>query len=157
MLRASLSKPLQEALKRDDEAQTAVATSAQTSPNPQFCADDRANAAAGLAPRERRRAPRRQRLRNGLISDGAGLLVSCTIVDISDVGAKVAFDGSISLPAQFYLIDIRDRVAFEARLARSAAPEHGLILTRRLELRDLAKPPAEAAIAGESGGPSSVR
>jgi hypothetical protein len=157
MVRAFASKHL--AQTRAGDRHTQLAALSQTSHSPAGFADRPADLAVGLAPRERRRAFRRWRGRDGLISDGAGFLVACTIVDISDIGARVSIDESVLLPARFYLVDIRDRVAFEATLVRSAAPEYGLALSGRVELRSIARPSSsdERASAGGSAGSSGDR
>ena len=66
---------------------------------------------------------------------GDGELLECTIIDMSETGARVRVDGSRRLPARFYLIDERDGIAYRARLVRSAGPEHGLELIRKFDLK----------------------
>lgn len=77
--------------------------------------------------REQRAQPRRWRLQSGRIraTDGGFSLV-CTIVDISDDGAKVRVDAAVNLPNSFFLVDCLRRVAYDAQLVWSAFPEYGL-------------------------------
>jgi hypothetical protein len=85
------------------------------------------SAAIVPGPAEKRASPRRWRLQSGRISaaDG-GFSVPCTIVDLSDDGARVRIEETLNLPPTVYLIDARDRVAYTAVLVWSAQPEHGL-------------------------------
>jgi hypothetical protein len=84
---------------------------------------------------EKRAAPRRWRLQSGRISDDdGGFSLPCTIIDMSEGGARVRIDRSLHLPARFFLIDTMDRVAFKARLVWARAPEYGLTLLRKYRL-----------------------
>src|SRR5271169_5635662 len=88
-------------------------------------------------PFEKRAKPRRWRLQTGRISAVDGeFSVRCTIVDQSETGARVRIEEPLHLPARFYLIDLHDKAAYKARLAWSAAPEYGLMLIRKHDLRD---------------------
>jgi hypothetical protein len=86
-------------------------------------------------PVERRGAPRRWRLQSGRISAGDGELVECTIIDMSETGARVRLGSERRLPARFYLIDEQDGVAYKARLVRSVGQEHGVELLRKFDLK----------------------
>jgi len=85
---------------------------------------------------ERRAEARRWRLQSGRLSGSAGYALSCTIVDISDAGARVRLDGDEHLPARIYLVDSREGVAYKARLVRSEGREHGLAFTEKFSLTD---------------------
>ncbi|MFI4935192.1 MAG: PilZ domain-containing protein [Caulobacterales bacterium] len=93
------------------------------------------SAAAASDPAEKRSKPRRWRLQSGRISAADGdFSVGCMIVDISETGARVRIEEALHLPPRVYLIDTRDRVGYKARLVWAAAPEYGLMLTRKFGL-----------------------
>ncbi|MFI4975737.1 MAG: PilZ domain-containing protein [Caulobacterales bacterium] len=102
---------------------------------------------------EKRLKPRRWRLQSGRISaaDG-GFSLPCTIVDMSDTGARVRIDETLHLPARFYLIDTFDRVAYKARLVWSAEPEYGLMLMRKHDLKNEMDLPAEQSDGASRSG-----
>ena len=87
---------------------------------------------------ERRAEARRWRLQSGRLAGAAGYALSCTIVDISEAGAKVRLDAEDEqhLPARIYLVDSREGVAYKARLVRSEGREHGLAFTEKFSLTD---------------------
>jgi hypothetical protein len=85
---------------------------------------------------QQRSEPRRWLLRTGrLTPDDGGFSLRCTIIDISDHGARVSVEQRVNLPTTFFLIDTLDRVAFRTCLVWSNAPEHGLRLLERIELK----------------------
>jgi len=57
--------------------------------------------------------------------DGGGL-VQCQARDFSPGGARVTVDDQRTLPATVCLLDMRNRLAYEARVAWRKAPELGL-------------------------------
>jgi len=87
---------------------------------------------------QQRSEPRRWLLRSGrLTPDDGGFSLRCTIIDISDHGARVSVEHRVNLPSTLFLIDTRDRVAFRTSRVWSNAPEHGLRLLERIDLRRL--------------------
>jgi hypothetical protein len=86
-------------------------------------------------PIERRGALRRWRLQSGRISAGDGNVVECTIIDMSETGARVRLRSVCRLPAKFYLIDDRAAVAYKVRLVRSMGHEHGVELLHKFDLK----------------------
>lgn len=81
---------------------------------------------------ERRARPRRWRLELAEISAGDAAPISCTIVDISEGGARVRVSRPVALPAAFRLVDSRERTVYEATLVWSASNEFGIkFLSRR--------------------------
>ena len=102
----------------------------------------RSNEPAGAGASDKRAQPRRRRLQGGRIgADDGGFSLACTIVDMSEAGARVRIGRSLHLPAQFFLIDTAERVAFKARLVWACEPEYGLRLLKRYRLGK----PVEAA------------
>ncbi|HVN02461.1 MAG TPA: PilZ domain-containing protein [Caulobacteraceae bacterium] len=85
---------------------------------------------------QQRAEPRRWLLRSGRVTaDDGGFSLPCTIVDISDSGARVRVEQRVHLPTSFHLIDTLERIAFRASLVWSAGPEHGLRLLERIDLK----------------------
>ena len=76
---------------------------------------------------ERRPKSRRRVLLTGIIAydDGAHSF-HCTIRNLSDSGARLAVGGSTLLPPDFYVINIRDRVAYDAKLVWNKSSEIGV-------------------------------
>ena len=92
-------------------------------------------------PAERRPKSRRQVLLTGIIaSPGGDSSVDCTIRDLSETGARVIAAKGAQFPPTFYLINIRDRVAYEARVVRSEGLEAGVVFQKTLPLSGLTDP-----------------
>jgi len=76
---------------------------------------------------ERRRAERRPVMWGSkLASLDGSQLVTCTTLDISPAGARVRMDEQHSPARTLFYMDMRHRLAYEARIAWSKAPELGL-------------------------------
>lgn len=90
---------------------------------------------------ERRPKSRKQVLLTGLLAsvDGAHS-VDCTIRDLSETGARIVAARGVQFPPYFYLINVRDRVAYEARLIRSDGLEAGVVFGKTLPLSGLSDP-----------------
>lgn len=97
-------------------------------------------------PADRRAAARRSSLQSGLVSDGVGFALRCTILDISHAGARIHIEAPAAAlpPAPFYLIDLRGKAAYEARQIWTAAPEYGLSFVRKLDLS--LRPPSASSV-----------
>jgi hypothetical protein len=92
-------------------------------------------------PAERRPKTRKQVLLTGIIaSPGGDSSVDCTIRDLSETGARVIAAKGAQFPPSFYLINIRDRVAYEALLVRNDGPEAGVVFKKTLPLSGLTDP-----------------
>ena len=90
---------------------------------------------------ERRPKTRKQVLLTGIIAAlGGDSSLDCTIRDLSETGAKIVAAKGAQLPPHFYLINIRDRIAYEARLVRSDASEAGVLFQKTLPLSGLTDP-----------------
>jgi hypothetical protein len=85
-----------------------------------------------------KRPPRKTVLLAGIVAhaDGTHSLV-CTFRDLSQGGARIAIKKNAQPPASFYLINIRDRVAYDARLAWSTGSEAGVSFQKILPLADI--------------------
>jgi len=92
-------------------------------------------------PAERRPQSRKRVLLTGIIATAGGeRSFDCTIRDLSQTGARIAPAKGAQLPAEFYLINIRDRVAYDARLVRSEGSEAGIIFQKTIALSGLSDP-----------------
>lgn len=92
-------------------------------------------------PAERRPKARKRLLLTGVVvsTDGQRSF-DCTIRDLSETGARIVAAKGAKLPANFYLINMRDRVAYEARPVRNAGSEAGIAFKAILPLSTLTDP-----------------
>jgi hypothetical protein len=76
---------------------------------------------------ERREQPRRKVLWGCWLAapDGSGL-VPCQIRDFSPAGARISLDDQRGVPATVCFLDMRNRLAYESRVAWRKAPDMGL-------------------------------
>lgn len=97
--------------------------------------------AAETADSENRQKRRKQTLASALLTVPPGATaIDCTIRDISDTGARVSMAKVGALPDSFFLINIRDRIAYEVTLAWRNETEGGLHFTRVMPLNDIQDP-----------------
>jgi hypothetical protein len=90
---------------------------------------------------ERRPKPRKRVLLTGIVAYGEGAFsFDCTIRNLSETGARIALGTSMQLPVEFYLINVRDRIAYDARAAWNKGGEVGVIFEKALPLADIADP-----------------
>lgn len=90
---------------------------------------------------ERRPKARKQVLLTGIIASHSGdQSLDCTIRDLSETGARIVAAKGVQLPEGFYLINVRDRVAYEARLVRNDGQAAGVIFEKTLPLSGLSDP-----------------
>jgi hypothetical protein len=76
---------------------------------------------------ERRPASRRRVLLPGLIVYGNGAYTcDCTFRSLSVSGARIAMTQHLELPERFYLINIRDGLAYDAQLVWRNGAEVGV-------------------------------
>jgi hypothetical protein len=90
---------------------------------------------------ERRPKQRKRVLMAGIVTyaDGA-YSFDCTFRNLSETGALVAVGKNIPFPSQFYLIVLRDRVAYEARVVRNNGYEVGVRFQKQLSISDISDP-----------------
>ncbi len=93
------------------------------------------------APDNRRQAPRRRSfLRGKIVYDGGGHSVDCTIRDVSATGARVSLPDGQGVPKQFFLLDMKNRVAHEVEVRWRAGVEIGVQSLQSFSLdKDLPK------------------
>ena len=84
-----------------------------------------------------RSSKRTRTLLAGKLCYGNGLSTDCTISDISESGARVRSDMAAILPAEVFLVHLRDQKAFEATVVwRRANGNLGLRFRAVHDLRD---------------------
>src|SRR6187399_1947297 len=77
-------------------------------------------------PAERRPKARQRVLLTGIVAYANGAhSFHCTIRNLSETGARLAVGNNTQFPSDFYLINIRDRVVHEAKLAWNKGTEIG--------------------------------
>ena len=102
---------------------------------------DDANHDAPPPPAERRPKTRKRVLLTGIVAYGNGAhSFLCTIRNLSETGARLAVGNSAQFPSDFYLINIRDRVAYEAQLVWNKGNEIGVAFKATLPLAGITDP-----------------
>ena len=90
---------------------------------------------------ERRPKTRKRVLLTGIIAYGEGAhSFHCTIRNLSESGARLAVANSMLFPSDFYLINIRDRVAYDAKLVWNKSSEIGVTFKATIPLASIADP-----------------
>jgi hypothetical protein len=89
---------------------------------------------------ERRPKRRRRVLLGGIVAfaDGSHSF-NCIIRDVSETGARV-FPRGQQVPSDFYLIHIRDRVVYEAKIVWKSGKEVGVAFKKSFRLADIVDP-----------------
>lgn len=106
--------------------------------------DDRTDVAGA----DKRSEPRHRVFLGGkVVFDNTARSQNCTITDLSEHGARIRPESPDLLPSRFFLIDVKQGIAFDAHVVRSAYPElglhflakHNLLLSSSAEFRALRK------------------
>jgi hypothetical protein len=94
--------------------------------------------------RERRPEPRLRVLYPAIIAyDWGRTILDCTIRDIAEGGARIAFARNSRFPGTFHLIHVRGRVAYDARVIWSSDCQAGVAFNSVLPLGDGVEPSHE--------------
>lgn len=89
-------------------------------------------------PAERRPKRRKSVLTAGIVASADGTFnLNCTIRDLSESGARLAMPRNAKLPASFYLIDVRERLAYEAATIWNNGTEAGVKFGKTQRLADV--------------------
>ena len=75
-----------------------------------------------------------------IVFDDGKRSFDCTFRDLSQSGARVQVSKNAQIPEAFYLINIRDRCAYDAKVVRNNGAELGIIFNKVLPLADLTDP-----------------
>jgi hypothetical protein len=90
---------------------------------------------------DRRPSTRKPVLLTGIVAFDGGLRsFDCTIRDLSDTGARIVAAKGASIPEAFYLINVRDRMAYEAVLVRNDPGGAGIQFKKTLPLSGVTDP-----------------
>ncbi len=102
---------------------------------------------AGL---DKRKVERRRTLFRGRVAhlDGS-YCIDCAIRDLSDTGARVRVGALQRLPDAVYLLDLRNRLAYEASVSWRKSPDFGLHFLKRYDFDDALSPALRRLIKGE--------
>ncbi|WGM39011.1 PilZ domain-containing protein [Caulobacter sp. NIBR1757] len=88
-------------------------------------------------PVERRRAQRQRALLTGkLATDGASITIDCVIRNISTDGALVETSSPHLIPNELHLLQVREGVAWDAKVVWRRGTKVGLALLERHDLRE---------------------
>ena len=90
---------------------------------------------------ERRPSPRSRVLLSGIVVYGDGAYsFDCAFRNLSATGARVAMGKNMQFPSQFFLINIRDRVAYDCEVVWIKAAEVGVTFKATIALSALTDP-----------------
>ena len=92
-------------------------------------------------PAERRPSPRSRVLLSGIVVYGDGAYsFDCAFRNLSATGARLAMRNSVQFPSQFFLINIRDRAAYDCKLVWNKGGEVGVAFKATISLSSIADP-----------------
>ncbi|MEO8300709.1 MAG: PilZ domain-containing protein, partial [Rhizomicrobium sp.] len=92
-------------------------------------------------PAERRPKTRKRTLFTGIVAYANGAhSFHCTIRNLSETGARLAIGTNAQFPSDFYLINIRDRIVYEARLVWNKGNEIGVTFKSAIPLAGITDP-----------------
>ncbi|MBC8038858.1 MAG: PilZ domain-containing protein [Rhizobiales bacterium] len=92
-------------------------------------------------PAERRPKPRSRVLLSGLVVYGDGAYsFDCSFRNLSEAGARVVMGKNQHFPSQFFLINIRDRVAYDCRIVWNKGSEVGVAFKATVALSSVTDP-----------------
>jgi hypothetical protein len=100
-----------------------------------------------------RRAHERRQVRFGsfIALPDASQWVKCHTIDLSFAGARVHMDEMPSLPEAVYFLQMRDRLAYEARIVWRKSPEMGLQFDKVYRFDEVPGAPLRGLIEKVSG------
>jgi hypothetical protein len=90
---------------------------------------------------ERRPKQRKRVLLTGIVTYANGAhSFNCTMRDLSETGARIAVGESAQFPSDFYLINIRDRIAYKATPVWNNGSEIGVAFKAAIPLSAITDP-----------------
>ena len=94
------------------------------------------SSSAAPRPVERRRNPRQRALLTGkLATDGANITIDCVIRNLSADGALVETSSPHLIPNELHLLQVREGIAWDAKVIWRRGSKVGLELIERHDLR----------------------
>ena len=96
---------------------------------------------SGPPPAERRPKPRSRVLLSGIVVHGDGAYsFDCSFRNLSETGARVVVGRTSQFPSQFFLINIRDRVAYDCKVVWNRGNEVGVTFKATVALSAITDP-----------------
>ena len=90
---------------------------------------------------ERRPSPRSRVLLSGILTYGDGAYsFDCAFRNLSATGARVVMAKNAQFPSQFFLINIRDRVAYDCKVVWNKGGEVGVAFKATVALSAITDP-----------------
>ena len=90
---------------------------------------------------ERRPSPRSRVLLSGVVAYGDGAFsFDCAFRNLSATGARVVMGKNTQFPSQFFLINIRDRVAYDCTVVWNKGNEVGVAFKATVALSAITDP-----------------
>jgi hypothetical protein len=97
----------------------------------------------------RRSSPRKRTLLQGrIVFNDRFSLIECVVRDLSETGARIAFEHPIDIPPEFDLEIARKGISRRCRVSWSSGKEHGLMFLGAPRPAYAVSPPAEAPAGG---------
>ena len=90
---------------------------------------------------ERRPKPRSRVLLSGIVVHGDGAYsFDCSFRNLSETGARVTMGKNVQFPSEFFLINVRDRVAYDCKIAWNKGGEVGVAFKATVALSAVTDP-----------------
>jgi len=90
---------------------------------------------------ERRPRTRKRVLLTGIITYAQGAhSFDCTFRNLSDTGARIGVGKNMPFPSEFHIINIRDRIAYDAKLVWNKGGEIGVTFKKATPLAAISDP-----------------
>lgn len=92
-------------------------------------------------PAERRPKPRSRVLLSGIVVHGDGAYsFDCSFRNLSETGARISMGKNLQFPSEFFLINIRDRVAYDCRVVWNKGNDVGVTFKATVALSAVTDP-----------------
>ena len=96
-----------------------------------------------VPPKERRKTRRRPVLFSGLVFvPETHTTLDCSIKDISQTGARIEIQSDAPVQTRFFLINVKNSVAYDVQSVRRTGREIGLKMLRSIPLSEASDPEA---------------
>ena len=90
---------------------------------------------------ERRPKPRSRVLLSGVVAYGDGAYsFDCSFRNLSETGARVSIGRNLQFPSEFFLINVRDRVAYDCKVVWNKGSEVGVTFKATVALSAVTDP-----------------